>query len=193
MSVSPRLSLPLPTFLSLRFVLSISPFERTFREWGRAQPLSVAQTFMLFHILCLCKHYYYFLEMTCTFFCNNLSLLFPNTVTVFKLGTFWILVGWFRSSYSKFSEKSWLPLFSQSNKLLLCLFTMVSVPGGLELTSSKIYLPVYYMAHSRFSVKCLTWKNELCILPFFVNWCMIDLQCCISFWCIAKWVRYIYT
>ena len=170
MSVLPRLSLPLPTFLSLRFVLSISPFKgRTFRERGRAQPLSVAQTFILFHILCLWKYCYYFLEMTCTFFCNNLSLLFPNTVPVFKRGTFWILAGWFRCSYSMFLEKSWLPLFPQSNKLLLCLFTMVSVPGGQESTSSKIYLPVYCMAHSRFSVNVWLEKMSFAYCLFLSN------------------------
>ena len=115
------------TFLSLRFVLSISPFEgRTFRERERAQPLSLAQTFMLFHILSLCKHYCYFLEMTCTFFCNNLSLLFPNTVPVFKLGAFWVSVGWLRCSYSVFSEKSCLPLFPQSNVTPVSLYNGIS-------------------------------------------------------------------
>lgn len=115
------------TFLSLRFVLSISPFEgRTFRERERAQPLSLAQTFMLFHILSLCKHYCYFLEMTSTFFCNNLSLLFPNTVPVFKLGAFWVSVGWLRCSYSVFSEKSCLPLFPQSNVTPVSLYDGIS-------------------------------------------------------------------
>ena len=30
-------------------------------------------------------------------------------------------------------------------------------------------------------------------LPSFLNWSIVDLQCCVSFWCTAKWFRYTYS
>ena len=35
-------------------------------------------------------------------------------------------------------------------------------------------------------------KMSFAYCLFLINWCMIDSQCCVSVWCIAKWVSYVY-
>ena len=35
-----------------------------------------------------------------------------------------------------------------------------------------------------------TLKSGLGFLLFFFNWSIVDLQCCVSFWCTAKWFRH---
>ena len=42
-----------------------------------------------------------------------------------------------------------------------------------------------HMGHNSLSA-ILKWKN------FFFSWSIVDLQCCVSFWCIAKWFSYIF-
>ena len=34
--------------------------------------------------------------------------------------------------------------------------------------------------------------NELCLFFFFLNWTIVDLQCCINFFCATKWLSYTY-
>ena len=35
-------------------------------------------------------------------------------------------------------------------------------------------------------------EPNLAHLAFFFNWSIVDLQCCVSFWCTAKWFTHIY-
>ena len=39
----------------------------------------------------------------------------------------------------------------------------------------------------------ILWSPSItCGHPFFFNWSIVDLPCCVSFWCTAKWFSYTY-
>ena len=49
--------------------------------------------------------------------------------------------------------------------------------------------------HGQFSQQTLLLyrdRTKPCLLAFFFNWSIVDLQCCVSFWCTAKWFTHIY-
>ena len=54
----------------------------------------------------------------------------------------------------------------------------------LNLGSSQLLFSTCYQ-------ETLVWKL-VCMWSFFLNWSIVDAQCCVSFRCIAQWLSYIY-
>lgn len=141
MSVSPGLSPPLPTLLNIYICVEhFSIWRKSFQRKGKSPATGSCPDIHAISYFCVfARTPTSFWKQPVSSLGHNLLLLFPNSVPVFKLGTFWIFVRWFRCPYSVFSENSWFPLSFQCSKLLLHFFIMLSVPGGQESTSSKMY------------------------------------------------------